>query len=152
MTLDFIVRYRPSGQSSLRPHSDASTFSVNVALNSRGTDYQGGGTRFIRQNCESECERSGLGLRPAASVCRQVRLPLHPPLLLFVFILLLFCYLLPRHVSGNQGHGDRPPGDADSPARGSGNHRRLEVHRCVLRGPAKVGIGCLRGWEFFAIL
>ena len=52
VTLDFIVRYRPSGQSSLRPHSDASTFSVNVALNSHGEDYQGGGTRFIRQNCE----------------------------------------------------------------------------------------------------
>lgn len=52
VTLDFIVRYRPSGQSSLKPHSDASTFSVNVALNHRGADYQGGGTRFIRQNCE----------------------------------------------------------------------------------------------------
>lgn len=50
-TLDFIVRYRPSGQASLRPHFDASTFSIGVTLNTRGIDFEGGGTRFVRQNC-----------------------------------------------------------------------------------------------------
>ena len=50
-TLDFVVKYRPEGQPFLRPHHDASTFSVNVALNQIGVDFLGGGTRFIRQNC-----------------------------------------------------------------------------------------------------
>ncbi|EGD72106.1 PLOD2 protein [Salpingoeca rosetta] len=50
-TLDFVVRYRPDKQNYLRPHHDASTVTLNVALNQGGVDYQGGGTRFIRQNC-----------------------------------------------------------------------------------------------------
>eukprot|EP00041_Stephanoeca_diplocostata_P020760 m.470870 g.470870 ORF g.470870 m.470870 type:complete len:901 (+) comp21656_c3_seq1:249-2951(+) len=52
-TLDFIVRYKGDGegQSSLRPHHDASTVSVTVALNTRGVDFEGGGTHYIRQNC-----------------------------------------------------------------------------------------------------
>jgi hypothetical protein len=50
-TLDFIVKYQPEGQPFLRPHHDASTFSINVALNRIGIDFEGGGTRFMRQNC-----------------------------------------------------------------------------------------------------
>ncbi len=50
-TLDFIVKYRPDGQPFLRPHHDASTFSLNIALNHIGLDFEGGGTRFMRQNC-----------------------------------------------------------------------------------------------------
>eukprot|EP00048_Salpingoeca_helianthica_P000721 m.43563 g.43563 ORF g.43563 m.43563 type:complete len:833 (+) comp10795_c0_seq1:96-2594(+) len=50
-TLDFIVKYTPQGQPFLRPHHDASTFSLNVALNQIGIDFQGGGTHFLRQNC-----------------------------------------------------------------------------------------------------
>eukprot|EP00049_Salpingoeca_infusionum_P017598 m.353590 g.353590 ORF g.353590 m.353590 type:complete len:838 (-) comp16804_c0_seq1:1424-3937(-) len=50
-TLDFIVKYQPEGQPFLRPHHDASTFSLNVALNRIGIDFEGGGTRFARQNC-----------------------------------------------------------------------------------------------------
>jgi len=50
-TLDFIVRYKPDGQASLRPHFDASTFSTVVTLNRQGVDFEGGGTHFIRQNC-----------------------------------------------------------------------------------------------------
>lgn len=50
-TLDFIVKYTPEGQPFLRPHHDASTFSLNVALNRIGIDFTGGGTRFLRQNC-----------------------------------------------------------------------------------------------------
>jgi len=50
-TLDFIVEYKPEGQPSLRPHHDASTFSLNVALNRINVDFEGGGTRFLRHNC-----------------------------------------------------------------------------------------------------
>eukprot|EP00043_Microstomoeca_roanoka_P012356 m.119411 g.119411 ORF g.119411 m.119411 type:complete len:834 (+) comp15470_c0_seq2:55-2556(+) len=50
-TLDFIVKYEPEGQPFLRKHHDASTFSLNVALNRIGIDFEGGGTSFTRQNC-----------------------------------------------------------------------------------------------------
>src|SRR4029434_1242154 len=38
--MNFVVRYRPDEQPSLRPHHDSSTFTINVALNSKGKDYQ----------------------------------------------------------------------------------------------------------------
>ncbi|XP_077998009.1 procollagen-lysine,2-oxoglutarate 5-dioxygenase 1-like [Glandiceps talaboti] len=49
--MNFVVRYRPDEQPALRPHHDSSTFTINVALNKRGVDYEGGGAKFIRQNC-----------------------------------------------------------------------------------------------------
>lgn len=51
VNLAFVVRYRPDEQPKLRPHNDASTYTINIALNNGGEDYQGGGTRFIRYNC-----------------------------------------------------------------------------------------------------
>uniref|UniRef100_A0A8C4QPB2 Procollagen-lysine, 2-oxoglutarate 5-dioxygenase 1a n=1 Tax=Eptatretus burgeri TaxID=7764 RepID=A0A8C4QPB2_EPTBU len=39
--LNFVVRYKPDRQPFLRPHHDASTFTVNIALNSVGKDYEG---------------------------------------------------------------------------------------------------------------
>uniref|UniRef100_H2ZIJ1 procollagen-lysine 5-dioxygenase n=1 Tax=Ciona savignyi TaxID=51511 RepID=H2ZIJ1_CIOSA len=41
----------PSEQSFLRPHHDSSTWTMNVALNTFGEDYEGGGCRFLRYNC-----------------------------------------------------------------------------------------------------
>ncbi|XP_036434918.1 procollagen-lysine,2-oxoglutarate 5-dioxygenase 1 isoform X2 [Colossoma macropomum] len=38
--LNFVVRYKPDEQPSLAPHHDASTFTINIALNSRDIDYQ----------------------------------------------------------------------------------------------------------------
>lgn len=38
--LAFVVRYKPDEQPSLRPHHDASTFTINLALNQLGLDYQ----------------------------------------------------------------------------------------------------------------
>lgn len=38
--LAFVVRYKPDEQPSLRPHHDASTFTINIALNQVGVDYQ----------------------------------------------------------------------------------------------------------------
>nr|XP_006811878.1 PREDICTED: procollagen-lysine,2-oxoglutarate 5-dioxygenase 1-like [Saccoglossus kowalevskii] len=51
--MNFVVRYKPDEQASLRPHHDSSTFTINVALNKRGVDYEGGGARFIRYNCSA---------------------------------------------------------------------------------------------------
>ncbi|XP_076804247.1 procollagen-lysine,2-oxoglutarate 5-dioxygenase 1-like isoform X1 [Clavelina lepadiformis] len=47
----FVVRYKPTEQSFLRPHHDSSTWTMNIALNSHGTDYEGGGCRFLRYDC-----------------------------------------------------------------------------------------------------
>lgn len=49
--MNFVVRYRPDEQPSLRPHHDSSTYTINLALNTPGEDYTGGGCRFIRYNC-----------------------------------------------------------------------------------------------------
>ncbi|KAI4888335.1 hypothetical protein NFI96_024826 [Prochilodus magdalenae] len=57
--MNFVVRYRPDEQPSLRPHHDSSTFTINIALNSKGKDYQGGGCRFVRYNCKVESPRKG---------------------------------------------------------------------------------------------
>ncbi|KAM6978085.1 procollagen-lysine,2-oxoglutarate 5-dioxygenase 2 isoform 2-T2 [Aplochiton taeniatus] len=57
--MNFVVKYTPGRQSFLRPHHDSSTFTINVALNSKGSDYEGGGCRFHRYNCSLESPRKG---------------------------------------------------------------------------------------------
>ncbi|XP_062239522.1 multifunctional procollagen lysine hydroxylase and glycosyltransferase LH3 [Platichthys flesus] len=57
--MNFVVRYRPDEQPSLRPHHDSSTFTINVALNSKNIDYEGGGCRFLRYDCKVESPRKG---------------------------------------------------------------------------------------------
>ncbi|XP_033839766.1 multifunctional procollagen lysine hydroxylase and glycosyltransferase LH3 isoform X1 [Periophthalmus magnuspinnatus] len=57
--MNFVVRYRPDEQPSLRPHHDSSTFTINIALNSKNQDYQGGGCRFLRYDCKVEAPRKG---------------------------------------------------------------------------------------------
>lgn len=46
--MNFVVRYRPDEQPSLRPHHDSSTYTINLALNRAEIDYEGGGCRFLR--------------------------------------------------------------------------------------------------------
>ncbi|XP_062854583.1 procollagen-lysine,2-oxoglutarate 5-dioxygenase 1 [Trichomycterus rosablanca] len=60
--LAFVVRYKPDEQPSLRPHHDASTFTINIALNQVGIDFQGGGCRFIRYDCSVQSPRRGWAL------------------------------------------------------------------------------------------
>ncbi|XP_037832688.1 multifunctional procollagen lysine hydroxylase and glycosyltransferase LH3 [Kryptolebias marmoratus] len=57
--MNFVVRYRPDEQPSLRPHHDSSTFTINIALNRKNIDYEGGGCRFLRYNCQVESPRKG---------------------------------------------------------------------------------------------
>jgi hypothetical protein len=49
--MNFVVRYHPDAQYYLRPHHDASTYTINVALSRPGIDHWGGGCRFLRYNC-----------------------------------------------------------------------------------------------------
>ncbi|XP_074537637.1 procollagen-lysine,2-oxoglutarate 5-dioxygenase 1 isoform X2 [Halichoeres trimaculatus] len=60
--LAFVVRYKPDEQPFLRPHHDASTFTINIALNEVGRDYQGGGCRFLRYDCSISAPRKGWAL------------------------------------------------------------------------------------------
>lgn len=60
--MNFIVRYRPDEQPSLRPHHDSSTYTINIALNRPGIDYEGGGCRFLRYNCSVIDSREGWSL------------------------------------------------------------------------------------------
>nr|XP_057906612.1 procollagen-lysine,2-oxoglutarate 5-dioxygenase 1 isoform X2 [Doryrhamphus excisus] len=60
--LNFVVRYKPDEQPLLEPHHDASTFTINIALNSKEVDYQGGGCRFLRYDCAIDAPRKGWAL------------------------------------------------------------------------------------------
>ncbi|XP_051170331.1 procollagen-lysine,2-oxoglutarate 5-dioxygenase isoform X2 [Leptopilina boulardi] len=57
--MNFVVRYKPEEQPSLRPHHDSSTYTINIALNRAGIDYEGGGCRFIRYNCSVKDTKPG---------------------------------------------------------------------------------------------
>lgn len=50
--MNFVVRYKPNEQDFLKPHHDSSTFTINVALNKQGVDYEGGGCNFLRYDCK----------------------------------------------------------------------------------------------------
>lgn len=38
--MNFVVKYWPQGQHSLRAHHDSSTFTINVALSKPGIDFE----------------------------------------------------------------------------------------------------------------
>ena len=38
--MNFVVRYRPDEQPDLKPHHDSSTYTINLALNRPGIDYE----------------------------------------------------------------------------------------------------------------
>ncbi|CAH1775740.1 unnamed protein product [Owenia fusiformis] len=60
--MNFVVRYKPDEQPLLRPHHDSSTFTINLALNRVGVDYEGGGCRFLRYNCSITSPHRGWAL------------------------------------------------------------------------------------------
>ncbi|KAK4880735.1 hypothetical protein RN001_008881 [Aquatica leii] len=57
--MNFVVRYKPDEQPSLRPHHDSSTYTINIALNEVGKDYEGGGCHFLRYNCSVTDTKTG---------------------------------------------------------------------------------------------
>lgn len=57
--MNFVVRYRPDEQPSLRPHHDSSTYTINLALNTPHVDYEGGGCKFIRYDCSVKDTKRG---------------------------------------------------------------------------------------------
>lgn len=57
--MQFVVRYRPDEQLNLRSYNDALTYMFSIALNSYGTDFQGGGVQFLRYNCSITDTKKG---------------------------------------------------------------------------------------------
>ncbi|VDN37194.1 unnamed protein product [Gongylonema pulchrum] len=55
----FVVRYKKDEQPSLRAHHDASTYTVDIPLNQRGKDFEGGGVRYVRYNCTVPADQIG---------------------------------------------------------------------------------------------
>ncbi|VBB32189.1 unnamed protein product [Acanthocheilonema viteae] len=55
----FVVRYKQGEQSSLQALQDASTYTVDISLNKRGRDYEGGGIRYVRYNCTISVDQTG---------------------------------------------------------------------------------------------
>lgn len=55
----FTVRYRWEEQPALKPHFDNSLYSLNVALNQIGKDFEGGGTYFLNQKCSDKTMATG---------------------------------------------------------------------------------------------
>ncbi|XP_028394041.1 multifunctional procollagen lysine hydroxylase and glycosyltransferase LH3-like [Dendronephthya gigantea] len=69
--MNFVVKYHPDKQFLLRPHHDSSTYTINVALNKRGVDYEGGGARFIRYDCSVQDTRVGWALMHPGRLTHQ---------------------------------------------------------------------------------
>ncbi|EPY87143.1 procollagen-lysine,2-oxoglutarate 5-dioxygenase 2 precursor [Camelus ferus] len=62
--LNFVVKYSPERQRSLRPHHDASTFTINIALNNVGEDFQ-----LIRVfSCYSKLYRYVMDTNPSEQI------------------------------------------------------------------------------------
>ena len=78
--MNFVVRYKPDEQPSLRPHHDSSTYTINIALNRPGIDYE-------------VCSLSFLGLFDSSSFDSIL---LHTPfwILLLTLCHVLFCQLI----------------------------------------------------------
>ncbi|KAL4635866.1 procollagen-lysine,2-oxoglutarate 5-dioxygenase 2-like [Arapaima gigas] len=60
--MNFVAKYSADRLANLKPHHDTSTFTINIALNRKGVDFQGGGCRFHRYNCTVEAPRKGWSL------------------------------------------------------------------------------------------
>jgi len=69
--MNFVVKYTTTRQYFLRPHHDASTFTINMALNTKGVDYEGGGARFLRYNCSIADTRVGWAMMHPGRLTHQ---------------------------------------------------------------------------------
>ena len=50
LNIAFVVKYEMDNQKHLNPHHDSATYSLVITLNRPNIDFEGGGTRFVKQN------------------------------------------------------------------------------------------------------
>lgn len=55
----FVLRYKQGEQSLLQTLNNVSTYTVDIPLNKRGRDYEGGGVRYVRYNCTVLADQIG---------------------------------------------------------------------------------------------
>jgi hypothetical protein len=60
----FVVKYEIGNQEYLRPHHDASSYSVVLALNQFDKDYEGGGTHFIKDDYTHKTNKGSATIHP----------------------------------------------------------------------------------------
>ena len=78
--MNFIVRYRPDEQPSLRPHHDSSTYTINVALNKPGIDFEVSWITLIPLNKPGiDFEVSWLASIPLSGSGIDFEVSWHPP-------------------------------------------------------------------------
>ncbi len=58
----FIARYKFGEQNKLNAHHDASVYTTNMALNTTGVDYEGGGCRFVLKNISITDNKKGYAI------------------------------------------------------------------------------------------
>uniref|UniRef100_A0A8C9RGF4 procollagen-lysine 5-dioxygenase n=1 Tax=Scleropages formosus TaxID=113540 RepID=A0A8C9RGF4_SCLFO len=68
---NFVAKYTTDRLDTLKPRHDISTFTINIALNKEGTDFQGGGCKFHRYNCTIESLRKGWSLMHPGTLTHQ---------------------------------------------------------------------------------
>jgi len=64
LNIAFVVKYEMGKQQKLNPHHDSSAYTINIALNTPGVDFTGGGTRFIKQDTTVQGEKGWVIIHP----------------------------------------------------------------------------------------
>ena len=67
LNIAFVVKYEMGHQQKLNPHHDSSAYSINIALNTPGVDFEGGGTWFPRQQILANPKSGYCTLFPSVS-------------------------------------------------------------------------------------
>ena len=64
LNIGFVVKYEMGGQQHLNPHHDSASYSLNITLNRPNIDFEGGGTRFVKQNAMTQGRKGHCTLHP----------------------------------------------------------------------------------------
>ena len=64
LNIGFVVKYEMGGQQHLSPHHDSASYSLVITLNRPNIDFEGGGTRFVKQNVMTQGKKGYCTLHP----------------------------------------------------------------------------------------
>ena len=64
VNIAFVVKYDMKGQTKLNRHHDSSAYSLSITLNTPDVDFEGGGTRYVKQETTVRGKRGYAILHP----------------------------------------------------------------------------------------
>ena len=64
INIAFVVKYELGKQNHLKPHHDSATYSLVLTLNRPNIDFEGGGTRFVKQNVTTQGKKGYCAIHP----------------------------------------------------------------------------------------